>query len=179
MAVKKKAKVEVKAEFKPVIPPAPPKPKSNDDPLTGGLILISIGLILLITNYYGWSSLWPLVFLIPVCAICIAYFRDPKRDKSVIIPLTILSVIMLLFLSMTLGILAWSDMSWLWPVFIAAPGLGLLFYYLSTGMKDSGLLIPISILLGLALIFMTGIGTYWPLILIIVGVIILLRTKKD
>lgn len=169
MVVKKSERV-VKASVKPEVR------SKSDDSLIGGLVLISIGLIFLVTNYYGWAGLWPLVFLIPISAIGISFFKD--HDKGVIIPLTILTIIMLLFLSITLGVFAWSDMSWLWPVFIAAPGLGMLFFYLATGMKDSGMLIPISILLGLAALFMTGISTYWPVILIVIGLVVLLKNRQ-
>lgn len=148
----------------------------KDDSLAGGLILITIGCIFLFTNYFGWVSLWPFVFFIPITALVIAYVKD--RDAGVIIPVTILSVIMLLFLSITLGVFSWGDIRWLWPVFILAPGLGLLFFYLMTGMKNSGVLIPASILTGLSVLFMAGIGRYWPVIIIIIGLIILLKSRK-
>lgn len=182
MSVKKKVKkvVSVAREIKSVVNEVKREFKNEpkkEDSLSSGLILISIGLILLVTNYFGWGFFWPLVFLIPITVLIISYIKE--KDKGVIIPLTILTVIMLVFLSFTLNILSWGDLAWLWPVFVMAPGLGILFYYLGTGMKDNDLIIPVSILLGLSVLFFAGIWMYWPLILIVIGIIVLIKSRKD
>ncbi len=151
------------------------KTRQNDS-WTGGLILIIIGLLFIANNYYGWGMLWPLVLMIPITAIIIDYAKN--KDHSNLIPITILSIIMLLFLAMTTGVLSWGDLSWLWPAFILAPGLGILLSYLANGMKEHELLIPTSILIGLAAIFMLGAWPYWPIILIIIGATVIIKSTK-
>jgi membrane-bound ClpP family serine protease len=46
------------------------------------------------------------------------------------------------------------------------------------GQREKGMLLPASILTGLGLLFMlskTGIMRYWPIILIIVGIVLIVR----
>jgi hypothetical protein len=46
------------------------------------------------------------------------------------------------------------------------------------GQREKGMLIPASILTGLGILFMlskTGVMRYWPVILIIIGIILIIR----
>lgn len=75
-------------------------------------------------------------------------------------------------------------METLWPVFILAPAVGFLAMYFG-GAKEQGLLIPAGILSGVGVIFLfvtSGFGDYWPLFLILAGVLLILLKglpKKD
>jgi hypothetical protein len=71
----------------------------------------------------------------------------------------------------------------LWPTFILGPGVGLLMMYLF-GKRESGLLIPAFILIGLSAIFFVAFGPfryysrYWPVLLILVGLFLLLKRQR-
>ncbi|NUO81687.1 hypothetical protein HUU05_16580, partial [candidate division KSB1 bacterium] len=70
-----------------------------------------------------------------------------------------------------------------WPTFLAGPGLGLLAMYFG-GRRETGLLVPATILIGLASIFYFVFGPlqayerYWPVLLILVGLALLLRRRE-
>ena len=68
-------------------------------------------------------------------------------------------------------------MTYLWPVFIIGPGIGFFLMYL-LGPKEKGMLIPASILTGLGILFMlskSGIMRYWPILLIVLGIVLIVR----
>ncbi|MGA9118772.1 MAG: hypothetical protein WB699_05360 [Bacteroidota bacterium] len=147
--------------------------------LVSGSILIVLGLLFLAANLtdIDFSEFWPVVFLIPSIIFFIAYARD-RSQFGLLMPATILLVFSLpFFISQHYG---WDLMSRLWPFFMLGPGLGFIVMYL-LGRREPALLIPASILTGLSAIFflmMNGLPEYWPAILILIGLILLLRTRK-
>jgi hypothetical protein len=67
----------------------------------------------------------------------------------------------------------------LWAFFLIGPGLGFLMMYL-LGKRDSGLLVPASILIGLGIIFLAGwsnVSLLWPIILIAIGIRLILKHR--
>ncbi len=139
-------------------------------------MLIALGLFFFAVNLLriDFSNIWPLVLLVPVAIFLTMFYRD-RRQYGLLMPATILTVYAALFF--VCQNYDWDLMSRFWPTFILAPGLGLFVMYLF-GKREPGLLIPAFILTGIAAIFllmMNGFPDYWPAILILIGVIILLR----
>ncbi len=144
--------------------------------LIPGIVLIALGLFFFAVNllHVDMQDIWPLVLLLPAAIFFSAFLRD-RRQIGFLMPATMLTVYAALFFVCQLY--DWNLMARLWPTFILAPGLGLFAMYVS-GRRDPGLLIPAVILTGISAIFfvmMNGFPEYWPAILILIGVIILLR----
>ena len=146
--------------------------KSN---MIWGLLLIGMGIIFLIGNMsrVGMESLWPVFPMVVGLAFWLGYFHD-RKNYGLLMPGSILVVVSLLFFYC--NFVGWLRMEILWPVFILAPAAGFLAMYFG-GPKDQGLLIPAGILSGVGFIFLfisSGFEDYWPVFLIIAGVILIL-----
>ncbi len=153
--------------------------QSTRSPLPG-IILIVLGVLFLIANFSDvhLDSLWPIFVLGPGVAFIVLFFRN-RKDYGVLMPGTILTVIGILFFICTLT--GWDQMQHLWPLFIMAPGLGFIMMYLF-GKHERGFLIPAGILTGLGLIFLVDANEsdyLWPIVLILIGLLFLLRWKKE
>lgn len=148
-----------------------------------GAMLIALGLLFLAINFssYGWEQFWPVIVLAGGLAFLAAYFEN-RQNYGFLMPATILIVYGALFLGCSL--VDWYYMEEWWPTFIAGPGLGLLAMYFG-GKREVGLLVPASILLGLASIFFFVFGPlqayerYWPVLLILAGAGLLLRRREQ
>ena len=145
--------------------------KSN---LIWGAILIAMGVIFLIGNFsrVGMEALWPIFPLLIGVGFWSGYFRD-RKNYGLLMPGSILVVVSLLFFYC--NFLGWWHMETLWPVFILAPAVGFITMYFG-GAKDQGLLVPAGILGAVGLIFLflsSGFGDYWPVLLIIAGVLLI------
>ncbi|MGD0338550.1 MAG: hypothetical protein ABSB78_07150 [Bacteroidota bacterium] len=146
---------------------------------TAGIILISLGIIFLILNAteLGWRHLWPLVMILGGIGFIVLYARD-RKNFGVLMPASILIVIGVIFT--VYAWLGWEYMNTLWPLFIAAPGIGFFAMYVF-GPHDTGLLIPAFILTGIAGIFLLVIydkGEYWPVLLILIGLTMIFRRRS-
>jgi hypothetical protein len=140
-----------------------------------GLLLIGMGIIFLIGNMsrIGMESLWPVFPLVVGLAFWVGYFHD-RKNYGLLMPGSILVVVSLLFFYC--NFMGWWHMEILWPVFILAPAVGFVAMYFG-GPKDQGLLVPAGILSAVGLIFLfisTGFEDYWPLFLIVAGVVLIL-----
>jgi hypothetical protein len=141
-----------------------------------------LGAIFLAANLLdaGWQSLWPMLFFAGAAVNWTIFFTNP-RNIGVLMPAAILLIYGALFQYCALT--GWWRMSELWPTFILGPGVGLLMMYLF-GKHERGLLVPACILIGLAVIFFVAFGPwrylsrYWPIALIIAGLLLLLRRQK-
>jgi hypothetical protein len=148
-----------------------------------GSLLILVGALLLAANLFEieWRKLWPLLFFAGA-AVNLSIFFANRSNYGVLMPATILLIYGVLFQYCALE--GWWRMSELWPTFILGPGVGLLMMYLF-GKRESGLLIPAFILIGLSAVFFVAFGPlryyrqYWPVILIIVGLLLLLKRQKQ
>lgn len=157
-------------------PTTTPQPADQQRSLVPGIVLILLGLFFFAVNFLhiDFSNIWPLVLLLPVVVFVVLFVRD-RRQFGFLMPATILTVYAAVFF--VCQNYDWSLMQNLWPAFILAPGLGLLMMYLF-GKKDPGLLIPAFILIGVSGVFfvmMNGFPQYWPAILVLIGIIVLLR----
>lgn len=157
--------------------------KYHRNTLVLGGALIVLGLMFLTVNFseYGWDTFWPL-FLIAGGLTFLAVYLSDRRNYGFLMPATILIVYGILFLCCSLS--DWEYMELWWPTFILGPGLGLLAMYFG-GKRETGLLVPASILLGLASIFYVVFGPlqtyerYWPVLLILAGIALLLRRRES
>lgn len=147
--------------------------------LIGGTILIILGLVFL--TGISLAMIWPLFILVP--AVMLWFPAITKKDEESIIPAIILTIISLMFFSITTGLLPWNSMTWMWPLFILGPGLGLLAYSQISRKKEAKeSRIPGMILTILASIFLINTllsWNFWPLLLIILGIIIIINYSKN
>lgn len=147
--------------------------------LIWGILLIAVGGIFLIGNFtsLGMDGLWPLFPLAVGIAFWVGYFHD-KKNFGLLMPGSILIVVSLLFFYCIFY--GWWRMEYLWPVFILAPAAGFVAMYFG-GTKEPGLLIPAGILgtIGFIFLFLSyGFGNFWPIMLIIAGVLIIMLAGK-
>jgi hypothetical protein len=153
----------------------------NKKSLITGILLILIGLVILGNNlgifHISWDSFWPWILLIGGILFFSGWLSD--REKfGLLMPASILTVYGLLFLYCSFE--GWWHMEELWPYFLIGPGLGFFLMYIF-GQKETALLIPGGILLGLGILFLLGEGTarfFWPILLIIIGFWLLLRGRQ-
>lgn len=153
----------------------------NTKSLVAGIILIALGLIILGDNLgfylFSWDMFWPWFLIIGGALFLIGWMTD-REKYGLLMPASILLTYGFMFLYSSYD--GWWHMDVLWPYFLIGPGLGfLLMYFL--GKRESGLLIPASILLGLGVIFLMGRGTgrfFWPILIIIIGIILLVKSRR-
>jgi len=143
-----------------------------------GIGLIILGLIFLSENFgyveFDFGQIWPVFVILGGVGFWLGFLQD-RKNYGLIMPATILTVYGLLFLYCSYD--GWYNMQYLWPWFMIGPGIGFFFMY-SFGEKDRGLLVPAGILSGIGLLFLfrhTGLLRYWPVILIIVGLVLILK----
>ena len=163
--------------------------------MTIGLVLILIGVIYMLKNFgifeiyfdifdvgFILSRFWPLFIIIPGLIFHYSFFTGKTSDAGLLVPGGILLVIGLTCqLSMLFDL--WG---YLWPGFILAVAVGLFELYIF-GTREKGLLIPIFILGGLAVIFFAiSLGRIWllriyliPAILILGGLLIVIRNRRS
>ena len=144
-----------------------------------GLLLIITGGVILLANIGAFSlvGLWPLLVVLLGIFFFILWLND-RGDYGLLMPATILTIVGILFLYCEQ--FGWWNMSNLWPVFLMAPGLGFMLMYLF-GEQEAGLLIPGTLMLVLGIFFLSineWAGRWWPVILIILGAILLIRPPK-
>ncbi len=145
-----------------------------------GIILIILGILLLVGNlgYFSLFEFWPLLIVLAGVLFFIQWISD-RENYGLLLPATIMIITGLLFLYCELY--GWYHMKDLWPIFIMAPGAGFIFMYL-LGDQEAGLLIPGGILLTVGIVFLSAnewVWRWWPAVLIVVGVLILLRPPRQ
>ena len=153
----------------------------NISALVWGVAFILIGSVILLGNLFDFridaETWWPVIFLILAVVSFSRFVHDPARNTGVLVPTGVFLALFLIFQYCTL--FGWDYMESLWPGFIAAPGVGMLFLYLAR--RESGTLVSASILLGISLFFFVFQGRYaqfWPVVLIVFGVPIILRNLR-
>lgn len=150
-----------------------PKNRSN---YTVGIVLILLGIFFLCVQlgFVNWDNFWPFVLIVGGLLFYLGFLVN-RRNFGLLMPGTILLVIGFLFFYTNQG--HWYRMDELWPTFILAPGLGFILMYIF-GPKGNTLWIPATVLIVLACLFYSrlwGIFRYWPVILILVGLYLLVR----
>lgn len=146
-----------------------------------GVGLVILGILFLSENIgfisFDFQNVWPVFVILAGAGFWVGYFQD-RKNYGLLMPATILVVYGLLFLYCSLE--GWYLMSHWWPVFILGPGIGFFMMYL-LGEKEKGMLVPAFILCGIAILFMishSGFWRYWPVALIIIGLILIFRNRN-
>lgn len=149
-----------------------------------GVIFILIGGVFLLNNFnviqFNIENQWPLFLLIPGLVFEASYFIR-RRDAGLLVPGGILTTYGLLFYANEMY--GWSWMSDLWPIFPLGVAIGLFQLYLFGG-REKGLLIPVGILGGTSLFFLTqtleiiDFGSILGGVFILLGIIVIIRRKK-
>jgi len=144
-----------------------------------GLLLIVLGAIFLAGNLgaFEFWEYWPVIIILLGVAFFGIWLRE-RPNYGLLMPASVLTITGILFLYCQIN--GWYYLEDLWPVFMLAPGVGFFLMYFF-GEQEGGLLIPGSTLMVLGLLFMSGnrwVGYWWPVILIVIGVLLLLRPPK-
>lgn len=148
--------------------------------LTGGIILVLLGALFLLNNFYYFldaERIWPLFLLIPVIPMAINWMEKGREAAGTVIPITILVFYCAYFLWLTHT--SWAGAGLTWPNFLIGPGLGFLFLYAIE--RKGGLLLPAFILLGLAAVFYSAIYSIsLPLgaFLVVAGALLVIGSRK-
>ncbi len=162
------------------------------------IILIAVGIFFLLVNTNvlpraGIGQLWPALPTLLGISMLLQFFVGRMRDPGLVSGGTIFLLTGLFFFLFTLrvtvepfGPITWGDMARLWPAFPTIVGIALLLRWLAGGLRDHGLLIPVTILLIVGLggfAFTLGgfptfriLADYWPVLLIVLGVLVLARS---
>ena len=151
-----------------------------------GVIFILLGSLFMVSNLgfinISWSYLWPLTLLVPGLYMHYAFFSGTDKNPGILVPGGILTTYGILFyLNVFLG---WHMMGSLWPLFLIGIAIGLSELYLF-GKRDKALLIPIAILGGLGLSFLSRSFFFFdfrrhilPVLFIIIGVLLIIKRDK-
>jgi hypothetical protein len=154
--------------------------------MIGGLILIAIGIWFLLgslgVNLPDIGNLWPIFPTLAGLAFIAGYFMGSDKEAGLLIPGISAFLTGIFFFFFTFGIFEWGQMSRLWPVFPLIGGIAFIGLWLADGRKEPGLLIPaggglavgiIGLIFTLSGLNFALIATYWPVILIVIGLGIL------
>jgi hypothetical protein len=143
-----------------------------------GIGLIILGILFLFENFgyiaFDFKDVWPVFVILAGAGFWLGYVQD-KKNYGLLMPGTILIIYGIMFFYCSVE--GWYYMTYLWPLFIIAPGIGFFMMFL-LGQKEKGLLVPASILTGIGILFMlgkSGFIRYWPVLLIILGIVMIVR----
>ncbi len=164
--------------------------------VTGVLLFVVGGCLLLLTSGLlpGLSALWPLLFI--VAGLFLLYLGFVRRITEFYVFPGMFMVLGGLYFVLGEGFLAWRELLKIWPVFMAITGASIIPYgLLKRGSARLALVIPGIAILLLALIFLPfslGVTSlpfaqvavlWWPLLLVVLGIVFLashfLRRRKE
>lgn len=153
-----------------------------------GIILIVIGIILIIQkvfliSIFSWEHFWPIFVLILGLSFEFSYFFK-KRAPGILVPGGILTTLGILFFFETFT--DWNFSAYIWPIYPLSVAIGLFQLYLYSG-RNSGILVPVSILTAVSVISFISIMMHglswlfqssllWGGALILIGVLILFKS---
>jgi hypothetical protein len=148
-----------------------------------GLVLIGLGIAFLLARWVGWDRIWPLFPVFGGLAFFGAYIGGGRKDGGLAFVGTAAVLVGFFFFGFGLGFWAWEQMAQLWPVFILIAGISFLVLFLAEGRgRDTGVLSVgcVATIVGVAglaitLGFVAGdVVKYWPLLVVLAGVVSLL-----
>ncbi|AFL99682.1 MULTISPECIES: hypothetical protein [Desulfitobacterium] len=152
-----------------------------------GILLIGLGTILLCSNLFGFrfgniAIHWPLL-IIALGAVFEWLYLSDKKNPGLLVPGGILLVLGFLFEFEMLT--DWRFSEYTWPIYLLAVAFGLFQLYLASD-RRRGLLVPVGVLSGIALLSYLAyifkaisaainFGILVPLILIVLGLLLIFR----
>jgi len=161
------------------------------------VLLIAVGVIFLLVNLnviprVSIAELWPALPVLIGLGMLLQFLLGGLRDPGLVTGGTIFLLTGLFFFLFTLevnlpglGVVRWGLMGELWPAFPLIVAIALLLQWIAGGLRDTGLLVPVTILgiVGLAGFAFTldrfpafrAIVEYWPVLLIVLGLVVLAR----
>ncbi|TDI96460.1 MAG: hypothetical protein E2O76_11850 [Caldithrix sp.] len=157
-----------------------------------GAVLIIIGVVFLFNELnifnFRWRYLYPILMLGGSALFFVSMFT--KKEKGAIFPATVLLILGLFFALRNFDIFSFDYYFYyvqdFWPIFLVAFGSGFvaLFFVRS---EDWGVLIPGGVLLFLGMVFFLrnsgfiywqDFADYWPVVLIIIGLSVVLSSLR-
>ncbi len=155
--------------------------RANRGTLGTGLTLIGLGIVFVVAWLIGWDKAWPIFPLFAGVAFWAGYFLGGRRDPGLTWIGTVALLLGVFFFGFTLKYLEWADMGTLWPVFPLIGGVAWVVEFLASRARRVG-----SLAVGLAALVIGVVGlaynykliqgpivNYWPLLIILMGVAIL------
>ncbi|MBM4424717.1 MAG: hypothetical protein FJ030_15250 [Chloroflexi bacterium] len=161
--------------------------------IVAGIILIGIGAWLLAerlgVQLPGINALWPALVILLGIASFADYFYDGRQDTDKVFFGMAATLVGGFFFQFTLGKLEWAQMRVYWPVFVLIFSAASFAQWLAAPSKR-GVLIPATVGLAVGLFFMATnlnllgpnlskqISQLWPVALILLGLIVLVRAFR-
>ena len=156
------------------------------------ILIIACSLLLinkLFPGYLNWRHVYPLVLLLLGLFLILSVFVKRKTDKGAVFPGTLLFLIGLFFFLRNFELVEYYYVREVWPIFLVIACLGFLALFF-VNPRDTGNLVPATILVALGVLFLLKqfyvidielgeiIADYWPIILILVGLSIILGSFR-
>jgi len=167
--------------------------RKNYSSLIIGLVFILIGAGLLLdrldTFRFGWTQIYPIIFLLISIS---SFLAAAARQKNSAFWGGIFAVLGLFFVLRNFDVIPYYWFPEYWPIFLIALGFGFIILYIFEP-RDWGVLIPGVIFLALGVLFILGtmdllenvfenfadiMFTYWPLVLVLVGLLLILNSVR-
>lgn len=164
---------------------------NNLGSLIPGIVLIVLGLVFFAATQgafnLNWGTIWPAFIMIGGAAVLLQAFLtpDPRRRAGLVLGGTIPLLIGAFFFATTTGLLDWSAQGTLWPIYPLIVGVAFFAAYLTSGLTQTGYVVPGAILTLVGLVFLgvALVGSYdimgkiWPIFLILAGVLVLVAPQ--
>jgi hypothetical protein len=152
----------------------------NQGNITGGIVLIALGLVFLAATQgflnVNWGTIWPaFVVLAGVLGLTgLPYANTPAKRGAIVQGSTLPILLGIYFFAALNGWLSWA----LWPVYPLAIGVAFFAGYAASGFREIRFILPGTILtltgLAFGAIVLTGqydlLGKIWPVLLILAGI---------
>jgi len=155
------------------------------------LVLILLGTYFLLNELGvgipGWDVIWPVFPFAGGLAFLWGYVFGQRHDPGLVFVGTAATLVGLVFFFFTLGALEYRDLETWWPVFVIIGGIAFLAQWAAAGFRDWGALFLalVALVVGGAALAITLqllgpqsrelLPRLWPVVLILVGLMILLR----
>ncbi len=139
-----------------------------------GVTFVVLGIVFLLEDLNIVLFNWSLYVILTGIAFLLAFWLN-KENLLFILPATVLIVYGLLFFYCQIS--GWQHIALLWPVLLVAPGLGFLLMYVRQTNRQL-YLYPGAILSAFGLLFFLrkiNYIKYWPVLLIIIGLVLIVR----
>ena len=149
-----------------------------------GLILISVGILMLIHKldlfYFCWTDVYPFIFI--GIGVMLLITAQNHKNHSAIFWGTIFTLLGTFFFLRNFGFINYYFISEIWPIFMLIMAIGFITLFIFNP-RDWGVLIPATLFLLIGTIFLLRnlhleeaydfLIHYWPLLLIIIGVVVI------